>query len=362
MPVLPTTDPRVVGPSSRCSQRPRAAGDAMACTRTERRPASCQHCSRMATIACGVSRSSEERPDPSAIVTPAVGTPFCASTPATTVAPAAVVPPVARHRAELLQEQLGREVVAVRVDGVEDLLERAGKRDGQHLAAGPERARLPRDGDAGLDQQRAEFVGGRVRRGRRVALPRPGAVDDEGRERRRLLDVERGLPARSRPHSCRRRTRPRRLIPVTRLMPAAGSCARAAESATSERRVAVALEDEVAGPRPVGAERALPAHLGREAELRAEHLQGRVRDRQLLVRRGHEPGGRVVRVDDLARDEVDRDGAGPRRADPLRVERPRRGDAARWSCGAPGPAAAWEAPQASEAVTNARIRRRISGG
>ena len=180
---------------------------------------------------------------------------------------------------------------------------------------------FPETRDAGLDQHAPELVGGRVRGRRRVALPRPGAVDDEGGQRRRFLDVEGRLPAR----------RGARLVEEG-LVPDDQPChapdARGLDPAHEpgqprrrERRVAVALQDDVAVPRPARAERALAAHLGGEAEPRPEDLQGGVRDRQLLVRRRHEPDGGVVRVDDLPRDEIDGGGAGLVGSDALRVQR-----------------------------------------
>ena len=53
---------------------------------------SSQDASRIATSACAVSRSSSESPEPSAIRTPASGTPMLPSRSRTAAAPAAVLP------------------------------------------------------------------------------------------------------------------------------------------------------------------------------------------------------------------------------------------------------------------------------
>ncbi len=304
-----STLPRVSGPSRRCSSVPLRPATAIACTSVERSAPSLQHWRRIATIACGVSRSSDERPEPSTILTPSSGTPFCSSTPDTTAAPSAVVPPVAGDRAELLEQELGREVVTVRVDRVQDLVERLRDRRREHLSARLERSRLAVDADVVLDQDRPELLGRRVRRGDRVRLPRPVAVDDERRERRRLLDVEGRLPPGRgadlveeglvADHHARHVCDAEPADPVGEHL----------EPGRRQRRVAVALQDEIAFPGAVRPERALAPHLGGEAEVRPERLQGREGDRQLLVRGGHEAHGLVVRVDQPAAREIDGDRA-----------------------------------------------------
>ena len=66
-------------------------------------------------------RSSRESPEPSTILTPAVGIPAFSISAVTTAAPRAVVPGSAVGGAELLQQHLGGEVVAVLVHEPDDL-------------------------------------------------------------------------------------------------------------------------------------------------------------------------------------------------------------------------------------------------
>ena len=149
-------------------------------------------------------RFSSERPEPSTRRTPPSGTPSVRSTAVTAAAPRALVPRAARLRAELLEQHLRGEVVALDAHVVDDLAER---RASARTRAGSRRRASCRRARRGRRRRRPPAARcGRAapRRARgSAAMPRPycAAVDDQRRERRRFLDQVGRLPARD--HSAR---------------------------------------------------------------------------------------------------------------------------------------------------------------
>ena len=214
--------------------------------------------------------------------------------------------PAGLHGAELLDEHLGREVVAHAVHPVHDRGERRRvDRPERHgvVAGRAVGGARPRRGRLRARAPSEELRSGECRVVRRVAAD-AAAVDDERRERRRLVDVERGLPARRRAT----RVEPRLVAehapgdardPVGPHLP----CERG-QIGGRERRVAVALQDEI--PLPGRAERlpvAEDVRLDREAG--PERRERRVGDGELLVRGGKERQRRVAGVHGGAGGEVE---------------------------------------------------------
>ena len=181
------------------------------------------------------------------------------------------------------------------------------------------------DRDPGPAQVEAEQPRGDECGARRLVAPCPPPVDDQRRERGRLVQVELGLPA---------ETRAARVEPaLVAEDPAAhvpdsrrGHLPRErAEPCGRQRRIAVPLEHEVPLPR----RSALPSfaeHVGFDAERGPERGQGRIRRGELLVRRGAEREPCVVREERAAGAEVEDDRARARRAHVRCVQRP----ASRW--------------------------------
>src|SRR5205823_4157116 len=129
--------------------------------------------------------------------------------------------------------------------------------------------------------------GAEEERGGERRLPRDAAavacaIDDERRQRRRLVQEERRLPTRA----GAARVEPR-LVADDAARDALDSggahlARQRREPRRGERRIAVALEDEVALPR-AGDRRTRAEHVGLEPEGRAERGEGGEGDRQLLV-------------------------------------------------------------------------------
>ena len=118
------------------------------------------------------------------------------------------------------------------------------------------------------------------------------------------MDVERRLPAgrgamQVEPRLVAEDPAAHRRDAVRAHLPREGS-----EIGRRERRVAVALEHEVADP-PVAVLRPFAEDVRLDAKRGAERRQRRVRDRELLVRRWPQGQRGVVRVHDLAGVEID---------------------------------------------------------
>ena len=268
---------------------------------------------RSEASASGVIRSSSERPEPSTSRTPVDRHAGLREQPGDDADAGRRRPAVGLHRAELLQQHLGRRSCRSRGPSSGRSRESGGESTAAiGIAASSAVAvrRAARDPHARAHERAAEELRGGERGIARGVAADAAAVDDQRRERRRLLDVERRLPAgrgaaRVEPrlvaeHASRSRAR----SPLARTWRASSG-----QIGGRERRVAVALEHEVALPgrcRPAG--RAEDVGLDREG--RAERGQRGVGDGELLVRRGQERQRRVARVDRRACVEVERDRAG----------------------------------------------------
>ena len=245
------TRPRVARRTRRCSSVPE-----MPATESEVRKASLivgslAPARRMPTSASGVRRSRRERPEPSAITTPRVGTPATRSSCATTSCPGRRRS-VARDRgSELLQQDLRDEVVALTIHLAHDVDERVGEVDGERerVVRVPSRSSAHRAPRLRAARARRRTTAprrlpsrSRRRSGRhRPKAPRAGAT--RSRHRRASSRARRvGRRSSSRPQ---RRGRSRARMPQ-----AATSRASARRSDSRERRVAVAHEVEVAVPDP----------------------------------------------------------------------------------------------------------------
>jgi hypothetical protein len=233
----------------------------------------------------------------------------------TTAAPRALVPTASSGGAELLQQELGGEVVADAPHPGDDLRERRRlDRSQRHVVV----ALLPdaraADRHSGTAQGVAEEQRGCGRGIARRAAVIAAAVDGERRQRWALVDVEPRLPARAGAARVEER-----LVAEDAARDAADARGphlprQRREVSAGERGVAVADQDEAPAPdRSVLL--AAAEHVGLEAERRAEGDQRRVGDRELLVRGGHEREVPVLREQRLAGHEVDRDGAGARLRD-----------------------------------------------
>ena len=224
-------------------------------------------------------------------------------------------------RPEVLQEQLGSVVVALAAHVADDLREGGGGVGREHEPCGGELAdagRLRDEHAPGRERLAQQRGGGERRLGRRLAAIH-GARHRQRRERRRLVDVEATLPA----GAGAARVEPRLVADDgTRDVadPGGGDLrGQAVDVSERERRVAVALQEEVAGPdvRDEGA----PAHdVGVEAIAGPEQRERGVGDGDLLVRRRHEGEGGVAREHDPARPEVDRQRGAARMIEPGHLE------------------------------------------
>jgi hypothetical protein len=224
--------------------------------------------------------------------------------------------------AELLQEQLRREVVAHSSDAADERCERLREvlREGERVGRRAAHAGRLRDADARPLERLPEERGGRERRRARHAAAVHGALGDERRERRALDGGVRRLPARARADTV-----------VPRLVgehgagheadpPGAHLPREVVEVGDRERRVAEPLQDERAAPgRPLEAPDA--AHLGAQAVGRPEPAQRRVDDGHLRRRGGEERQRRVAGEDDLAGAQVDRERGAAARVEGRRRER-----------------------------------------
>ena len=305
--------------SSRAFSVPETPATASEETKTSRIDGSATPARRISTSARTVERSKRESPDPSAMRTPASGTPASASVARTTRAPAALEPRVVDGRPELLQHHLGDEVVAVRVHPPDDprQLLREVEGDGEGLGGCSARAGASADDDASLLQsfrERASSGSGRaVRAGERKA------GDRERRQRWRLDAEVRELPAE--PVASRVEVR---VVPedATRDAPnprRRESPGHAVEVRSPERGVAVADEAEVAVP-DAPRTRADADDLRAEPEVRPENPERRERNRELLGRGREERAGDVLPVHRLARPQVEGDRRGPVRGHARRAK------------------------------------------
>jgi len=253
-----------------------------------------------AARALTVRRSSRERPDPSAfakLVDDDRG--------ARGRRPARPV-----EGTELLEQHLGGEVVALPVHELDDPRERGrlDPRQGYRARRRPA-DRHPAGRDAVLAQDLAEPSGGGDGGTRGDVFVVDTAVDDERRERRALVDVERRLPA------------GRDAPPVEPALVADDPSVDALEALAFQRngesrepvrgegRIAVALQVDVALP-GLADELAAAEYLGREPVRRPQSAKRCERDRQLLVRGRLERRVRIALEDDRAGRQVDRDRSG----------------------------------------------------
>ena len=290
------------------------AGGARACPvwpgdrrATSRRPAASSGCSRSGRGASSssraVTRSSRESPEPSTMRTPATGMPAAARSRLVDRGAGRGRARAERLVADRLQHHLGREVVAPVIHELEDLARAAPSRSSR---AGPRRAGRGRvDRAAGDDPARVEQAVEVAPRRRGPGRRRGGCCARRGRRR-----APRAAATRCRRTTAASRARSRfesnaesspTMPPVTRRMPSRQRIP------TSRLRSA---EVSVGSPKPLRTSRpchvlpdppALAEHLGREAVARAELDERRVRDAELLVRRGLERDVGVAREDDLAR-------------------------------------------------------------
>src|SRR5581483_1261500 len=154
------------------------------------------------------------------------------------------------HRAELLDEHLGHEVVAHAIHPLHDA------RDRRRVDGGERRRRFrrvsvrgaARDADAHARQGAAKLLRGGERRVGGGGAADPAAVDDERRERRRLDDVEGRLPAECRPARVEPRLVGEDAPGDGRDSGRADLTGEVDEVGARQRRVAVSLENEVALP------------------------------------------------------------------------------------------------------------------
>ena len=122
MPVFPRTTPVSVG--SRARSVPLRPATASEWTNASRISGFSRPARMTAASVRAVMRSSEERPEPSTSRTPAVGMSAARISAITIAAPWALVPTAAVERAEVLEEHLRGEVVAVLVHSLHDRRER----------------------------------------------------------------------------------------------------------------------------------------------------------------------------------------------------------------------------------------------
>ena len=204
---------------------------------------------------------------------------------ATTIcAPRALVPTPPVERPEVLEQHLGGEVVAVAVHRPDDHGERlraVGREDGRGRRSPPE-PRAPGDRRSAGDERVAESPCREQRR--RERRPAPRAVDDEGREGRRLAADEVRLPPGAAAPPIERGLVSADPAGDARDAGRAERGSQVADVGGRERGVAVAAEEEVAFPDRADA---LPRaeHAGREPVAGAETGQRGPRDGELLVRR-----------------------------------------------------------------------------
>ncbi len=231
-------------------------------------------------------------------------------------------PTAGLERSEMLEQDLGREVVALVVHVAQDAREgrREQGRDRKRLRVDARRAGAggPDDAHAGLGESLAEQKGGRVSRCARDASEVAPPVDGQRRERGRLVDEEVRLPARTDPERVEVR-----LVSDDPARDEADACTtdlrgEPPQPERRQRRIAEALQHEVAVPLgPV----LLPdaEHLCLDSVGGSERHEGRIRDGELLVRRRDERQGRIARVDHASRRQLDRDRR--RTRDARRVQR-----------------------------------------
>ncbi len=206
--------------------------------------------------------------------------------------------------AELFEHELGREVVALDVHAPQDLRERRRPARGQRPAAGVGALRRPVHANACPRERLTE-----ERRGSE------SAVHSRDRERGQCLrlagDVS-GLPARAAPAPVEPRLVGDEASGHVADPGVADALGEPGKPGPVERRVTAAPQDKAARPDAARPEPALPQRRGLHPERRAEPLQSRVRDDQLLVRGGEQGVARAVRVDDPAGRQIDRERGRPR--------------------------------------------------
>ena len=212
------------------------------------------------------------------------------------------------ERSKLLEQHLGREVVALAAHEADDCGEWLREISGEREALSRERADA--SGSADRDTFRLESAAeerGRRERGlRRGSSSKPAPRDDERGERRRLPDVEARLPARPGSSSVEPRLIADHRTVDPRDPPGRHLGCERVEIGCSERRIAEAPQEQIAVPH-VADERAGADDLGVEAVARAEEGQGGIRHRQLLVRRGLQRAPGVPGEDHGAAAQVDRE-------------------------------------------------------
>ena len=208
--------------------------------------------------------------------------------------------------AELLEDHLGREVVALVVHEAQDEVERHGLDRGQwnRVGLGHAGQRTARDRDPRPQERLSEGQSGRERGlAGQISLIAP-AVDDERRQSRRLGEEEVRLPARPGPPRVEERLVADD-VPAHAPDPLRAELRRQREQVERrQRRVAVALEDDVAAPERA-VELPLAEDVRREAIARPEGQERGVRDCELLVRSGDQRQAQVVRIELLATRQVD---------------------------------------------------------
>ena len=180
--------------------------------------------------------------------------------------------------------------------------------------------RAPSDFDAELDELRPQHLRGSEGGPARDVALEMAAVHDERRERRALVLVEGRLPAGADPDLVEEG-----LVADDRAGHACdpGVIHRAGEPAdlrAGKRRVAVALQDQLAVPDRARLV-ALFAQLSRDRVARAEDRERRHGDRELLVRRRLQRDGGILSVDVRVLGEVEDDRPGLAARDALRAER-----------------------------------------
>ena len=248
VPVFARTAPARGRARMRSSSVPLTPATGSAAQNGSRRSTSFQATTSSVASACVSAGRRETGPEPSNMRTPASGTPASARS-RSTMRRLRRRPAFAGLGPDLLQDQLCHEVVAVAVHLRQHLRRAARTRPAQAVRAG----RCAADSTApAVIPCRAAAAQLPCRRQRpvaaRVAVV-PAAVDDERRERRRLVDEERGLPARRRSLRVEPRLVGKHAAVDARDAELASTAPRALRAASDvERRVAVALEEDVAVP------------------------------------------------------------------------------------------------------------------